>query len=121
MVRSGKKTQTCLLYFAINSPSHRDTWILHPDEAPASATTLPKEEVNATLIDNGVNAATQTKEEVVDAAPQPKEEANAVDDDIPPEICLNHLPVTEQVGGQHTPSRALAAKSLAVEAPASIP
>ena len=67
------------------------------------------------------------KKEVMDAraAAQPKGEAvdtvdSYVDNRTTPEICLSHLPTTEEVGGQHAPSQAFAANSLAVEADASI-
>ena len=86
-------SQACLLYIATDVP-------------------LPNEEV--------VHAVPKHKEEVIDAAPQHKEEVDAIEDGISPEICLSHLPATEEVGGQQTPSRVLAAKSLADEAPAPI-
>ena len=44
--------------------------------------------------------APQPKEEVIDAAPQHKEEVDAIDDTNSPKIFLSHLPATEEVGGQ---------------------
>ena len=83
-----------------------------PKEEVVDAASQPKEEV--------VDAASQPKEEMVDAAPQHKDEVDATKDDNSPEICLSHLPATEEVGSQHAPLQVLAAKSLAVEAPAQI-
>ena len=140
-------SQACLLYFATNDPPCQEPLIPYPDQAPPSASVPDRTMLNVAStqeLENAITAnvtvptrpgqanraAPQSKEEVAQTAPQPKEGVDAAPqhkeevgdnvDDNSPEICLSHLPATEEVGGQLTPSRVLADKSLAVEAPALI-
>ena len=117
-------SQACLLYIATNAPPHRQPQIPYPGQAPPSASVVDRTLLNVKStqeLENTITAtatvptrpgqvpkaasqaAPQPKEEVINAAPQYKEEVGDIANDNSPDICLSHLPETEEVGGTAGP------------------